>query len=44
MKIHTWEKAFLTVGVIVLIACAGALVYASVVHGIHLPVGSILPR
>lgn len=37
MKIHTWEKAFLTVGVIVLIACAGALVYASVVHGIHLP-------
>ncbi|HEX6308048.1 MAG TPA: cytochrome c oxidase subunit II [Longimicrobiales bacterium] len=37
MKVHTWEKAFLTVGFIVLIACAAALVYASVVHGIHLP-------
>ena len=37
MKIHQYEKAFLTVGIVVLIACAGALVYATFGHGIHLP-------
>jgi cytochrome c oxidase subunit II len=37
MKIHTWEKAFLAAGAIVLVACAGALVYATFVVGIHLP-------
>lgn len=37
MKVHTYEKAFLTVGVLVLVACALALVYSTVVHGIHLP-------
>jgi cytochrome c oxidase subunit 2 len=36
MKIHTYEKAFLVVGMTVLIACGGALVYASTM-GIHLP-------
>ena len=36
MKIHTYEKAFLAVGIAVLIACGGALVYASTM-GIHLP-------
>ncbi|HEX6927271.1 MAG TPA: cytochrome c oxidase subunit II [Longimicrobiaceae bacterium] len=37
MKIHVYEKAFLTVGIFVLAACALALVYATVVHGLHLP-------
>lgn len=37
MKVHTYEKAFLTVGALVLVACALALVYSTVVHGIHLP-------
>ncbi|HSK18191.1 MAG TPA: cytochrome c oxidase subunit II [Longimicrobiales bacterium] len=37
MKIHTYEKAFLAVGLILLAACAAALVYATVVHGLHLP-------
>jgi len=37
VKVHTYEKAFLWVGVIVLIACAGALAYASLGMGIHLP-------
>ncbi len=37
MKVHTYEKAFLWVGVAVLTACIGALVYASVGMGIHLP-------
>jgi len=36
MKIHTYEKAFLVVGIAVLIACGGALLYASTL-GIHLP-------
>jgi cytochrome c oxidase subunit 2 len=36
MKIHTYEKAFLVVGVGVLLACGAALVYASTI-GIHLP-------
>src|SRR5690606_665813 len=37
MKIHVYEKAFLIVGIFVLAACALALVYATVVHGLHLP-------
>jgi cytochrome c oxidase subunit II len=37
MKIHTYEKAFLTAGAGLLVACAMALVYATVAHGIHLP-------
>lgn len=36
MKVHTYEKAFLAVGLAVLIACGVALVYASTM-GIHLP-------
>ena len=36
MKIHTYEKAFLAVGLVVLLACGAALVYASTM-GIHLP-------
>lgn len=37
MKVHTYEKAFLALGVAVLIACGAALVYATVAHGMHLP-------
>ena len=37
MKIHSYEKGFLAAGIIVLVACAAALVYASVALGIHLP-------
>jgi cytochrome c oxidase subunit 2 len=37
MKVHTYEKAFLTLGAIVLLVCASALIYATVAHGIHLP-------
>jgi cytochrome c oxidase subunit 2 len=46
MKIHTYEKAFMLAGAIVLVGCMAALVYASVGMGIHLPgaAGSIDPR
>jgi cytochrome c oxidase subunit 2 len=46
MKIHTYEKAFLVAGAIVLVACMGALAYASLGMGIHLPgaAGQIDPR
>src|SRR5690606_30886680 len=46
MKVHTYEKAFLTLGAIVLVACGAALVYATVGHGAHLPtaVGRIVPQ
>lgn len=46
MKVHTYEKAFLTLGVVVLVACAAALVYATVGHGAHLPGpgGRIVPQ
>ena len=37
MKVHTYEEAFLTVGVLVLLACASALIYASFGLGMHLP-------
>jgi cytochrome c oxidase subunit 2 len=46
MKIHTWEKGFLAAGLVVLIGCMGALVYASFGRHIHLPgaAGQIDPR
>lgn len=46
MKIETYERAFLTVGAILLVVCMGALVYASVGMGLHLPgrVGQINPE
>jgi cytochrome c oxidase subunit II len=37
VKIHTWEKAFMAAGAIVLVACGGALVYATFGMDIHLP-------
>jgi cytochrome c oxidase subunit II len=37
MKVHTYEKAFLGVGAVVLVACMLALGYATFAHGIHLP-------
>ncbi|HUF70563.1 MAG TPA: hypothetical protein VMM79_18080 [Longimicrobiales bacterium] len=37
MKVHTYEKAFLWVGAVMLVAFMGALLYASVEMGIHLP-------
>ena len=37
MNIETYEKAFLTVGSLLLVACLGALLYASTARGIHLP-------
>jgi cytochrome c oxidase subunit 2 len=37
MKVHSYEKAFLGVGILVLVACAAALVYATAAHGRHLP-------
>lgn len=37
MKVHTYEKAFLTVGGALLVLCLGAIVYASTAKGIHLP-------
>lgn len=37
MKVHSYEKAFVTVGGLVLVACGAALIYATVGHGIHLP-------
>lgn len=37
MKIHTYEKAFLGVSIVLLVACMIALVYATSVLGLHLP-------
>ncbi len=37
MKIHSYEKAFLSLGGILLVLCLGALLYASLAMGIHLP-------
>lgn len=37
MKVHTYEKGFLAVGGVLLVACLFALLYASVAHGIRLP-------
>lgn len=45
MKVETYERAFLWLGGLLLIACLGALLYASVAMGIHLPgrVGTLDP-
>lgn len=37
MKVHTYERAFLLAGGLLLVACMGALLYASLAMGIHLP-------
>lgn len=37
MKVHSYERAFLIVGAAMLVAFGGALTYASVALGIHLP-------
>ena len=37
MKVHTYEKTMLGVGIVLLAACGAALVWASVGHNIHLP-------
>jgi len=37
MRVHTYEKAFLWLGAIMLVAFGGALIFASVAMGIHLP-------
>lgn len=37
MKVHTYEKAFLGVGGVLLVACLAALLYAGTVAGVHLP-------
>lgn len=37
MKIETYEKAFLALGAVLLVACLIALLYASVALGINLP-------
>lgn len=37
MKVHLYEKAFLWLGAVLLVFCLGALLYASLAHGIHLP-------
>lgn len=37
MKIHTYERSFLIAGAVVLVACAAALIYATVGLEIHLP-------
>ncbi len=37
MKVHTYERAFMTLGGVLLVLCMAALVYATVAMGIHLP-------
>lgn len=37
MNVETYERAFLWLGAVLLVACLGALLYASVVMGLHLP-------
>lgn len=37
MKAHTYENAFLAIGGVTLVACMGALVYATLGMGKHLP-------
>lgn len=46
MKVHTYEKAFLSVAAVLLVACLFALLYASLARGVHLPghVAEIDPR
>ena len=46
MKVHTYERAFLWLGALTLVACMAALAYGSVGLGIHLPTrgGEIDPQ
>lgn len=46
MKIHTYERAFLWLGALVLVACLAALLYGSLALDIHLPTraGEIDPQ
>jgi cytochrome c oxidase subunit 2 len=46
MKVHTYERAFLWLGTVVLVACLLALLYGSVGLGLHLPTraGEIDPQ
>lgn len=46
MTVETYERAFLWLGAVLLVACLGALLYTSVVMGLHLPgrAGSIDPQ
>ena len=46
MKIHEYERAFLSVAALLMVACLGALMYATLVRDIHLPghAGTIDPR
>jgi cytochrome c oxidase subunit 2 len=37
VKVHTYERAFLWLGALVLVACLAALAYGSLGLGIHLP-------
>jgi cytochrome c oxidase subunit 2 len=37
MRVHTYEKAFLAAALVLLLACLGALLYATAARGIHLP-------
>ncbi len=37
MKVHTYERAFMILGGVLLVLCMAALVYATVALGIHLP-------
>lgn len=37
MQVHTYERAFLWLGALVLVACLVALLYGSIAFGIHLP-------
>ncbi len=37
MRVHTYEKAFLATGGVLLVACLGALLYVATARGIHLP-------
>ena len=45
MKVHTYERAFLGVGAIMIVAIMGTLVYTTLAMGIHLPgkVGQVDP-
>jgi len=37
MRVHTYERAFLAIGAMLLVVCLFALLYASVALGVHLP-------
>jgi len=37
MKVHTYERAFLTIGAVVIVAIMATLLYTSLAMGIHLP-------